>query len=164
MSTTDTSCSICATGLCLKGRNSTPMTASRTAKSADATSDGGLAIMAHGGYSKEIYADAALGTLSGVEFLQFGIYREIGLTDWYHMLNTGYRFPALVRATFRRAGSGRDRRPTCGATLSAAREGFRSRSGSLPTAVASRLSPRTDCARGGRGSLHFDRAAAAAGG
>ncbi len=68
--------------------------------SADVMTDGGLAIMAHGGYSKEIYADAALGTLNGVELLQFGIYREIGLTGWYHILNTGYRFPAFGASDF----------------------------------------------------------------
>src|SRR5436189_199119 len=33
--------------------------------------------------------------VSGVELLQFGIYRGIGLADWYHMLNTGYRFPCV---------------------------------------------------------------------
>jgi putative membrane-bound dehydrogenase-like protein len=68
--------------------------------SADVLADGGLAVMAHGGYSKEIYADVALGTLNGVELLQFGIYREIGLADWYHMLNTGYRFPAFGACDF----------------------------------------------------------------
>jgi putative membrane-bound dehydrogenase-like protein len=70
------------------------------ATTADLLADGGIAVMAHGGYSKEIYADAALGNLSGVELLQFGIYREIGLTDWYHMLNTGYRFPAFGASDF----------------------------------------------------------------
>jgi len=54
---------------------------------------GGLAIMAHGGYEQEIYADVALGNLSAVELLQFSIYRGISLTNWYHILNTGYRFP-----------------------------------------------------------------------
>jgi len=54
---------------------------------------GGLAIQAHGGYAQEIYADAALGAVNAVELLQFGIYRGIGLADWYDMLNTGYRFP-----------------------------------------------------------------------
>ena len=56
---------------------------------------GGYAFHAHGGYGLEIYADAALGTVSGVELLQFGIYRGIGLEDWYHMLNAGYRFPCV---------------------------------------------------------------------
>ena len=30
-----------------------------------------------------------------IELLQFGIYREVGLTDWYHMLNSGYRLPCV---------------------------------------------------------------------
>jgi putative membrane-bound dehydrogenase-like protein len=68
--------------------------------SADVLADGGVAIHAHGGYAKEIYADAALGTVSGVELLQFGIYRPIGLEDWYHILNTGYRFPAFGACDF----------------------------------------------------------------
>ncbi|MFO0917348.1 MAG: PVC-type heme-binding CxxCH protein [Planctomycetaceae bacterium] len=67
---------------------------------ADVIADGGLAIHAHGGYAKGIYADAALGAVSGVELLQFGIYRPIGLVDWYHMLNTGYRFPAFGASDF----------------------------------------------------------------
>ncbi len=58
-------------------------------------SQGGISIHAHGGYALEIYADAALGSVDGVELLQFGIYRGIGLEDWYHMLNTGYRFPCV---------------------------------------------------------------------
>jgi putative membrane-bound dehydrogenase-like protein len=58
-------------------------------------SQGGYAFHAHGGYGLEIYADAALGSVHGVELLQFGIYRGIGLDDWYHMLNTGYRFPCV---------------------------------------------------------------------
>lgn len=56
---------------------------------------GGFAAYAHGGYRQEIYADVALGALNAIELLQFGIYREIGLTDWYHMLNAGYRIPCL---------------------------------------------------------------------
>ncbi|WP_010585216.1 PVC-type heme-binding CxxCH protein [Schlesneria paludicola] len=58
-------------------------------------SQGGYSIHAHGGYGLEIYADAALGTVDAVELLQFGIYRGIGLTDWYHMLNAGYAFPCV---------------------------------------------------------------------
>ncbi len=54
---------------------------------------GGVAIMAHGGYAQEIYADVALGVLNAVELLQFSIFRGIGLADWYHILNSGYRFP-----------------------------------------------------------------------
>ena len=68
--------------------------------SAEVMAAGGVAIMAHGGYSREVYADAALGTLHGVELLQFGIYREIGLVDWYHILNSGYRFPAFGSCDF----------------------------------------------------------------
>ena len=56
---------------------------------------GGYAFYAHGGYALEIYADAALGAVNGVELLQFGVYRGIGLSDWYHMLNAGYRFPCV---------------------------------------------------------------------
>jgi hypothetical protein len=59
----------------------------------EAKKSGGLAIQAHGGYAQEIYADAALGTVDAVELLQFGIYRGIGLADWYDILNTGYRLP-----------------------------------------------------------------------
>ena len=42
-----------------------------------------------------IYADAIQGNVDGVELLQFGIYREMGLADWYRLLNIGYRFPCL---------------------------------------------------------------------
>ncbi|MDG1893338.1 MAG: hypothetical protein P8J37_00360 [Fuerstiella sp.] len=35
------------------------------------------------------------GNVDGVELLQFGVYRGIGLTHWYHMLNTGFRVPAM---------------------------------------------------------------------
>ncbi|MCY2962038.1 MAG: CehA/McbA family metallohydrolase, partial [Planctomycetota bacterium] len=56
---------------------------------------GGYAAYAHGGYRQEVYADVALGALNAIELLQFGIYREIGLTDWYHMLNAGYRIPCV---------------------------------------------------------------------
>jgi putative membrane-bound dehydrogenase-like protein len=55
---------------------------------------GGLSFYAHGGYAKEIYADVVQGNVDGVELLQFGVYRGIGLTDWYRMLNVGYRVPA----------------------------------------------------------------------
>jgi hypothetical protein len=54
---------------------------------------GGVTIQAHGGYAQEVYADAALGTVDALELLQFGIYRGMGLADWYDMLNTGYRIP-----------------------------------------------------------------------
>ena len=55
---------------------------------------GGLSFYAHGGYAQEIYADVVQGNVDGVELLQFGVYRGIGLIDWYHMLNTGFRVPA----------------------------------------------------------------------
>ncbi len=61
---------------------------------------GGFAFYCHGGYGRSnqyaaIYADAIQGNVDGVELLQFGIYREIGLADWYRLLNIGYRFPCL---------------------------------------------------------------------
>ncbi|MFN0054010.1 MAG: PVC-type heme-binding CxxCH protein, partial [Planctomycetales bacterium] len=62
---------------------------------AETQAQGGFAIHAHGGYALELYADAALGTVNAVELLQFGVYRGIGLADWYHMLNSGYRFPCV---------------------------------------------------------------------
>ncbi len=67
---------------------------------AETKSQGGYAIQAHGGYGLEIYADAALGTVDAVELLQFGVYRGIGLIDWYHMLNSGYRFPCVGASDF----------------------------------------------------------------
>ena len=61
---------------------------------------GGFAFYCHGGYAETmpyatIYADAIQGNVDGVELLQFGIYREMGLADWYRLLNIGYRFPCL---------------------------------------------------------------------
>ncbi len=56
---------------------------------------GGVSFYAHGGYAKEIYADVVQGNVDGVELLQFGVYRGIGLTHWYHMLNAGFRVPAM---------------------------------------------------------------------
>ena len=56
--------------------------------------EGGVAFYAHGGYAQEIYADVVQNRVDGVELLQFGVYRGIGLNDWYHMLNTGFRVPA----------------------------------------------------------------------
>src|SRR5580700_6199848 len=61
---------------------------------------GGFAFYCHGGYAQTmpyatIYADAVQGNVDGVELLQFGIYREMGLEDWYRLLNIGYRFPCL---------------------------------------------------------------------
>lgn len=54
---------------------------------------GGRSVYAHGGYAQEIYADVARGLIDAVELLQFGVYRGIGLEDWYHILNAGYRLP-----------------------------------------------------------------------
>jgi hypothetical protein len=56
---------------------------------------GGYAFHAHGGYEKEIYADFAQEATDGVELLQFAVYRGIGLEGWYHILNAGFRFPAV---------------------------------------------------------------------
>ena len=61
----------------------------------DARQEGGIAFYAHGGYAKEIYADVVQGNVDGVELLQFGVYRGIGLIDWYQMLNCGFRVPAI---------------------------------------------------------------------
>ena len=55
----------------------------------------GVAIHAHGGYEKEIYADYVASASDGVELLQFAVYRGIGLEGWYHILNAGFRFPAV---------------------------------------------------------------------
>jgi hypothetical protein len=55
---------------------------------------GGIAFYAHGGYAKAIYADVVQGNVDGVELLQFGVYRGIGLIDWYRMLNCGFRITA----------------------------------------------------------------------
>lgn len=61
---------------------------------------GGFAFHAHGGYGKEIYADFAQRATDGVELLQFAEYRDIGLEGWYHILNAGYRFPAIGASDF----------------------------------------------------------------
>lgn len=61
---------------------------------AEARQAGGVAVHAHGGYAQEIYADVVHGDVDAVELLQFGVYRGIGLEDWYHMLNAGFRVPA----------------------------------------------------------------------
>jgi len=60
----------------------------------------GVAFHAHGGYEKEIYADCIPGATDGVELLQFAIYRGIGLEGWYHILNAGFRFPAVGASDF----------------------------------------------------------------
>ncbi len=69
---------------------------------------GGFAFYCHGGYAQtdpyaEIYADAIQGNVDGVELLQFGIYREMGLADWYRFLNIGYQFPVSGPAIIRPA-------------------------------------------------------------
>lgn len=56
---------------------------------------GGVAIHAHGGYSREIWVDAVQQATDGVELLQFALYRGIGLEGWYRLLGAGFRFPAL---------------------------------------------------------------------
>ena len=67
----------------------------RTGTSASRSREaGGISFYAHGGYAQEIYADIVQGNVDGVELLQFGVYRGIGLTEWYHMLNAGFRVPA----------------------------------------------------------------------
>lgn len=63
-------------------------------------SRGGVAIMAHGGYAQSIYADFVQNDLDAVELLQFGVYRGIGLEDWYRILNIGYRFPCVGASDF----------------------------------------------------------------
>ena len=37
---------------------------------------------------------------TGVELLQFGIYRGIGLEGWYHVLNAGFRFPVIAACDY----------------------------------------------------------------
>ena len=61
---------------------------------------GGFAFHAHGGYSQEIYADYVQEATDGVELLQMAHYRGIGLTGWYRILNTGFRFPGLAGSDF----------------------------------------------------------------
>ncbi|MEX2307281.1 MAG: PVC-type heme-binding CxxCH protein [Pirellulales bacterium] len=55
---------------------------------------GGYVFHAHGGFAQSIYADFVQGHVNGVELLQFATYYGLGLEDWYHILNIGYRFPA----------------------------------------------------------------------
>ena len=62
---------------------------------AETHEQGGYAFHAHGGYAQEIWADLVQGATNGVELLQFGIYRGIGLEGWYHVLNAGFRFPGV---------------------------------------------------------------------
>jgi putative membrane-bound dehydrogenase-like protein len=56
---------------------------------------GGLAVHDHGGYAQEVYADVVQGNVDAIELLQFGVYRGIGLIDWYRMLNCGFRVPIV---------------------------------------------------------------------
>jgi putative membrane-bound dehydrogenase-like protein len=56
---------------------------------------GGFSIYAHGGYSQAIYSDFVQKNVDTVELLQFGVYRGIGLEDWYRILSSGYRFPCV---------------------------------------------------------------------
>jgi putative membrane-bound dehydrogenase-like protein len=62
---------------------------------AETQQQGGYAFHAHGGYSQEIWADLVQEATNGVELLQFGIYRGIGLDGWYRALNCGFRFPGI---------------------------------------------------------------------
>lgn len=61
---------------------------------------GGVAIHAHGGYSREIWIDAVQQATDGVELLQFALYRGIGLEGWHRLLNAGFRFPALAASDY----------------------------------------------------------------
>jgi putative membrane-bound dehydrogenase-like protein len=66
----------------------------------EARSQGGYAVYAHGGYAQAIYADLVPGDVHGVELLQFGVYRGIGLEDWYHVWNAGFRFPCSAASDY----------------------------------------------------------------
>jgi putative membrane-bound dehydrogenase-like protein len=61
---------------------------------------GGYSFHAHGGYAQEIWADLVQGATDGVELLQFGIYRGIGLEGWYHVLGAGFRFPGVAACDY----------------------------------------------------------------
>ncbi|HTM54326.1 MAG TPA: PVC-type heme-binding CxxCH protein [Pirellulales bacterium] len=61
---------------------------------------GGYAFHAHGGYAQEIWADIVAESTHGVELLQFGIYRGIGLDGWYRVLNCGFRFPGVAASDY----------------------------------------------------------------
>ncbi|MBI3840098.1 MAG: CehA/McbA family metallohydrolase, partial [Planctomycetia bacterium] len=67
---------------------------------AETRQEGGYAFHAHGGYGLEIWADLVQGGTHGVELLQFGIYRGIGLDGWYRVLNTGFRFPGIAACDY----------------------------------------------------------------
>ncbi len=117
----------------------------------EARSLGGYAFHAHGGYEREIYADFAQRATTGVELLQFAVYRGIALDGWYHILNAGFRFPAVGASDYpycRALGDCRtyvflgDREPTFANWDKAAAEG-RSffTTGPLLTAEVNRKSP-----------------------
>ena len=67
---------------------------------AETREQGGYSFHAHGGYSQEIWADLVQGATDGVELLQFGIYRGIGLEGWYHVLGAGFRFPGIAACDY----------------------------------------------------------------
>lgn len=67
---------------------------------AETQAHGGYAFHAHGGYALEIWADLVQGATNGVELMQFGIYRGIGLDGWYHVLNAGFRFPGMAASDY----------------------------------------------------------------
>ena len=79
----------------------------------------------------EIWADLVQGVTTGVELLQFGIYRGIGLEGWYHVLNAGFRFPVIAACDYpacRKLGDCRtyahiDGEPSFEGWLTAAAEG-----------------------------------------
>lgn len=54
----------------------------------------GVAVTAHGGAARTIYADVAWGNTRAVELLQFAHYIGVGKEDWYHMLNAGFKVAA----------------------------------------------------------------------
>lgn len=58
------------------------------------TDAGGVAVTAHGGAARTVYADVAWGDTRVVELLQFAHYIGLGREDWYHMLNSGFKVAA----------------------------------------------------------------------
>jgi len=54
----------------------------------------GVRLHAHGATAKRSMPTCATPT-DGVELLQFAEYRDFGLEGWYHVLNAGFRFPAV---------------------------------------------------------------------
>ncbi len=98
---------------------------------AETRQQGGYSFHAHGGYAQEIWADLVQGATDGVELLQFGIYRGIGLEGWYHVLGAGFRFPGIAACDYpacRKLGDCRtyvhiDGEPTFPAWLEGAAQG-----------------------------------------